>query len=67
MTYKEIFKGLDIIEKTRRLEVIEKMNKLWDCKNACLQDSDRKIFDKKIQRIVRREASWLKEAAWFLY
>jgi len=67
MKYTEIFKGLDIIEKTRRLDAIEKLNKLWDRKNACLQEADRKVFDKKIQRLVRHEAFWLKETAWFLF
>ena len=67
MKYSEIFKGLDIIEKTRRMEAVEKMNKLWDRKNACVNESDRQVFEKKIKRLVRQEASWLKDFAWFLY
>ena len=67
MTYTQVCNGVDILEKTRRMEVVEKINILWDRKNACIAEADKKEFEKKIQRIVRREASWLKKSAWFLY
>lgn len=67
MTYAQIFKGVDNAEKTRRLEVVTKMNILWDRRNACLSADERKVFDKKLAKIKRQETEWLKEAAWFLY
>ncbi len=65
MTYAQM--KVDGQEMARRLEVVTRMNILWDKRNACDDASKRKAYDRKIDKIRRQETSWLKEAAWFLY
>ena len=67
MTFKQIFKGLDNIESERRMEVVVRMNILWDKLQKCDDNAKQKRIRKQIDTIRRQETSWLKEAAFFLY
>lgn len=67
MTFKQIFKGLDSAESDRRMEVVVRMNILWDKLQACEDAMKQKRIRKQIDTIRRQETNWLKEAAFFLY
>ena len=67
MTYAQMGKGVSATEMERRMEVIIRMNKLWDKRNACGNQAEQKRIDKRIDSIRRAETGWLKEVAWFLY
>lgn len=67
MTYAQMGKGISATEMERRMEVVVRMNKLWDKRNACEDKAEQKRIDKRIDSIRRAETSWMKEAAWFLY
>ena len=67
MTFAQAFQGADQNEVERRHQVVVKMNILWDKRNACEDESEKKRIDSKLKLIRRQEADWLKKAAWFLY
>ena len=67
MTYAQAFKGIASEEAERRMEVIEKLNLIWDAKQKCEDELKLKLFDKKIKKIRNSEAEWLKEIAWFMF
>lgn len=67
MTYAQIMKGVPAPEMKRRMEVIMRMNILWDRKQKCDDESKRKALQKKIDQLRRQETSWLKDIAFFLY
>lgn len=67
MTFKQLFKGLDSAESERRMEVVVRMNILWDKLQGCEDAMKQKRIRKQIDTIRRQETNWLKEAAFFLY
>lgn len=67
MTYSQVMKDVPASEQRRRMEVIMRMNILWDRMNACDDEAKRKALGKKINKLRRQETSWLKDAAYFLY
>ena len=67
MTIKEVMNGVSTQEQERRMEAIDRMNILWNKKQACEDKEQIKRLDKKIRLIARQEQSWLKNVAFFLY
>ena len=67
MTYAETFKDIETAERNRRMEIIVRLNKLWDKKQACVDEAKQKRIEKQINLVARQERSWMKEVAWFLY
>jgi hypothetical protein len=67
MKISEIMKGVSIEEQNRRMEAVEKMNKLWNKKQVCEDKTEIKRIEKKISQIARQEQFWMKNVAFFLY
>lgn len=67
MKISEIMKGVGTEEQNRRMEAVEKMNKLWIKKQVCEDSEKAKRIEKKIRLIARQEQFWMKNVAFFLY
>lgn len=67
MKISEIMKGVGTEEQNRRMEAVEKMNKLWIKKQVCEDKTEIKKIEKKISQIARQEQFWMKNVAFFLY
>ena len=67
MTIKEAMKGVGTEESIRRMNAVNKMNKLWNKKQACENPDEIKRIEKQIKLIARQEQFWMKNVAFFLY
>ena len=67
MKISEIMKNVSIEEQERRMDAVNRMNVLWNKKEACEDSEKVKRIEKQIKMIARQEQSWLKNVAFFLY
>lgn len=58
---------VDRVETERRQKVAVKMNLIWDKMNRVPDEKTRRRYVRQLAAIRKQEASWLKEAAWFLF
>lgn len=67
MKISEIMKNVSTEEQERRMDAVNRMNILWNKKEACEDSAKVKRIEKQIKMIARQEQSWLKNIAFFLY
>ena len=67
MSIKEIMKDVSTEEANRRMEAVNRMNILYNKKQACEDSEKVKRIEKKIKQIAREEQFWMKNVAFFLY
>lgn len=65
MTYKEM--KCTPAERSRRIEVCNRLNVLWNKRQRTDDKAKRKRIDRNISRIRATESGWLREAAYFMY
>ena len=58
---------VDPVETERRQKVAVRLNLIWDKMNRAPDEKTRRRYVRQIAAIRKQEASWMKEAAYFLY